>query len=97
MKNVFTEKAFKKRTEEELDLRFLFGANLYRLRKKLGISQGELSLKWGLSQSAVSRLEAGQNVTLRTIAYCAKEFGLEPYQMLMPLDQPIPPVSPIKP
>lgn len=84
-------------SQEELEVRFLFGANVYRARKMLKLSQGELANQWDMAQSALARIEVGQNARFSTIAFCAKQLGIEPYQLLLPLDQALTISNQIKP
>lgn len=58
------------------ELEYQIARNIIIQRKKLNLTQKELAEKTGIKQSAISRVEKGnQNTTVRTLAIIAK--GLE--------------------
>ncbi len=61
-----------------MNLKQRFGANVREQRKRLNVSQGELSFRIGADQAYVSRIERGQmNVTLETVEQTAIALGIE--------------------
>lgn len=55
------------------DLLVSFGENLKKVRNKVGLSQEELGLKAGLSQSQIYRIEKGLiNTTISTALHIAE-------------------------
>jgi DNA-binding XRE family transcriptional regulator len=76
----------------ELQQRRLFADAIVRRRKLLGLSQGELAERSGISQSLLCRLESGKrDCLLSTIAHIYEQLGLEfrtaPRYLLGPIDQ----------
>lgn len=58
---------------KETELEYLLARNIIKRRKKLGMTQVELAKRLRTTQSAVSRIEAGNsNVTLKTLGDLAK-------------------------
>ena len=51
------------------DLRLLFGSNLAKLRKEIGLSQEQLALESGIARSYLGGVERGQrNIAIVNIA-----------------------------
>lgn len=66
----------------------LVGKILAQQREARGIKQGDFAAAIGLSQSAYSRLEAGESVlNLSQIRNAAMKLGLAPFQILHWADQ----------
>jgi transcriptional regulator with XRE-family HTH domain len=66
----------------------LVGKLLAQRRDQVGIKQGELADALGLSQSAYSRLEAGESVlNLSQLRNVCAQLGLTPAQVLHAADQ----------
>jgi transcriptional regulator with XRE-family HTH domain len=58
------------------DVRLLFGQNCRAARVKAGLSQEEISIRTGIPQPRVSRIEQGkQNLTIDTMIILAKALG----------------------
>lgn len=61
-----------------MNLKQRFGANVREQRKRLNVSQGDLSFRIGADQAYVSRIERGlMNVTLETVEQIAIALGIE--------------------
>lgn len=61
----------------------MFAANLIRLRLAAGLTQTELSIRSGVSQSHISALERGTwEPRLSTILALAKAFNIAPAALL---------------
>lgn len=61
---------------EQARARRRIAEQIYRARKRAGVSQPELARRLHTSQAAVSRMEAGdQNMTIDTIDNVAKALG----------------------
>ncbi len=59
-----------------MDAKKLLGKNIRRIRIKKGISQEQLAMRTGVTQSHISRIESGNfNPTLDTIAKIAEALG----------------------
>lgn len=55
---------------------YQFVCQLIKRRKSLDITQADLAVRLGTSQSAIARLESGSgNVTIGTLSRVAKELG----------------------
>lgn len=66
----------------------LVGKILARQRERLGMKQGDLATALGLSQSAYSRLEAGESViNLTQLRNVCAQLGVSPSQVLGWADQ----------
>lgn len=57
------------------------GENLRRLRKALGLTQGALAEKAGVSQQLVSQLERGENEKTLELPALAKALGVSVHQI----------------
>lgn len=64
------------------ELMSTFGANFRERRERMNISQCSLSRSTGLPQSLLSTVEAGRNMTLRTMAKLAEALGAEVSELL---------------
>lgn len=61
---------------ENTEIEYRIARNIILQRKKLNLTQKELAEKTGIKQSAISRVESGnQNTTIKTLALIAD--GLE--------------------
>lgn len=76
------------------NIRKIVAANVRRLRVKQGLSQAELSARAKLTARYVSKIEnAGQNLTIESLAALARVLGVEPAALLgsavpMPVESP---------
>jgi transcriptional regulator with XRE-family HTH domain len=65
------------------DPRLLFGSNIARLRKEVGLSQEQLALESGLARSYMGGVERGQrNIALINICKLANALKLDPSELL---------------
>ncbi len=65
------------RDEHARAARRLFGSNLRRIRRGLGLTQEGLSLESGLKQNYISEIEAGKrNVSIDNIGVLAHALGV---------------------
>jgi len=65
--------------------RKVFGRNMRRLRREMGLTQEELSHASGLMQSYISEIEAGKrNVSIDNIDAVAKALGVSLAQLFEP-------------
>ena len=65
------------------DPRLLFGSNIARLRKEIGLSQEQLALESGLARSYMGGVERGQrNIALINICKLADALNIEPSELL---------------
>ena len=65
------------------DPRLLFGSNIARLRKEIGLSQEQLALESGLARSYMGGVERGQrNIALINICKLADALKLDPSELL---------------
>ncbi|MBU3557199.1 helix-turn-helix transcriptional regulator [Polynucleobacter sp. Ross1-W9] len=61
----------------------LFGSNIARLRKEIGLSQEQLALESGLARSYMGGVERGQrNIALINICKLADALNIEPSELL---------------
>jgi transcriptional regulator with XRE-family HTH domain len=66
-----------------MDIRVLFGRNMRRLRRAMGLSQAALAVRVGVDRAHVSLMERGlQNVTLLTLWHVSVALGTEPAELL---------------
>jgi transcriptional regulator with XRE-family HTH domain len=66
-----------------MDIRVLFGRNVRRLRKRVGMSQAALAVRVGVDRAHISAMERGlQNVTLLTLWHVAEALTAEPAELL---------------
>ena len=69
---------------ESLDLVRVFGTNLRRYRKGLGVSQEKFAEMCGLHRTYISDLERFQrSIALDNIQKIANALGIEPYKLLV--------------
>lgn len=69
----------------------ILAANLKRLRSSAGLSQEELADRAGLHRTYISSVERGErNVTLENIFHLAAGLGVDPRELLKPLDDGTP-------
>lgn len=65
------------------DPRLLFGSNLAKLRKEIGLSQEQLALESGIARSYLGGVERGQrNISLINICKLAEALKLDPSELL---------------
>ena len=65
------------------DPRLMFGSNIARLRKEIGLSQEQLALESGLARSYMGGVERGQrNIALINICKLADALNIEPSELL---------------
>jgi transcriptional regulator with XRE-family HTH domain len=70
------------------NVKLLFGKRLAAIRKGMGLSQEELSLRSGMARSYLGGVERGQrNISLVNICLLARTLGISPAE-LMALDNP---------
>jgi len=69
---------------DEVEPEYQLATQIIGLRKKLNITQQELARRMQTSQSAVSRLESGDNVSLKIIKKAAKSLNCKPKIYLEP-------------
>lgn len=60
----------------------LVGTNIKTIRQDKGLTMEELGFKIGVDRPQVHRMEAGQNLTLRTILKLSKALEIKPYILL---------------
>jgi transcriptional regulator with XRE-family HTH domain len=66
-----------------MDIRELFGRNVRRARRRMGISQAALAVKVGVDRAHISLMERGlQNVTLLTLWQVSEALSVEPSELL---------------
>ena len=71
---------------DELGLKS-FVARLKKVRKKLGVTQEELSNKSGLTLSQIARIETIRvNPSLSTIFYICRGLGIQPSELFEDVD-----------
>lgn len=69
---------------KSLDLVRVFGTNLRRYRKRLGVSQEKFAEMCGLHRTYISDLERFQrSIALDNIQKIANALGIEPYKLLI--------------
>ena len=62
-------------------------ANLARIRAVKGMTQRDLAAATGISQEHIARIESkGRNVTIGTIDALARALGVDPLDLLQPLE-----------
>lgn len=65
------------------DPRLLFGSNIARLRKEIGLSQEQLALESGIARSYLGGVERGQrNIAIINICKLAEALKLDPSELL---------------
>jgi transcriptional regulator with XRE-family HTH domain len=65
----------------------ILAQNLRRIRKSTGLSQEELADRAGLHRTYISSIErAERNVSLENIFLLAKALGIEPSDLLRPVN-----------
>jgi hypothetical protein len=78
---------------DDVSLAAVLAANIKELmkhslyRERLG-SNPKLGSATKLGSSAIHRVRAGHNATLETLEALAKAFDLEPWQLLVPINDP---------
>jgi transcriptional regulator with XRE-family HTH domain len=66
-----------------MDIREVFGRNVRRARRRIGLSQAALAVKVGVDRAHISLMERGlQNVTLLTLWQVSEALGVEPDELL---------------
>lgn len=66
------------------NLKNLFGRRIRELRKKVGLTQEELSCKVDVDSKSISRIETGKFLPSLDLLYrLSKVFNVEYYEMLM--------------
>lgn len=70
--------------------REVLSANLLALRGEKGWSQEALALEAGLHRTFVAHVERrARNIALDNLEKLAVAFGVEPYQLLLPVAEPV--------
>lgn len=70
-------------TQENPDVKVLFGTRLAELRKAIGWSQERLALESGMARSYLGGVERGQrNIALVNICKLADTLSVSPYILL---------------
>ena len=70
--------------------REVLSANLLALRGEKGWSQEALALEAGLHRTFVAHVERrARNIELDNLEKLAVAFGVEPYQLLLPVAEPV--------
>ena len=65
----------------------LLSVNLARIRMSAGMTQRDLAAATGISQEHIARIESkGRNVTIGTIETFATALGVDPLDLLAPLE-----------
>lgn len=65
-----------KKAYEELEVEYAIMDEMLKLRKVMGMSQGQLSAKTGITQPDISKLENGKaNPSISTLKKVARAFG----------------------
>ena len=66
-----------------MDIKELFGWNMRRLRRAMGLSQAALAVRVGVDRAHISLMERGkQNVTLLTLWHVSVALAAEPAELL---------------
>lgn len=65
------------RVSEEFDIEYQVARDLQRARKRKKLTQAQLAERMGTTQSVVSRVERGSNVSIETIARYASACGAQ--------------------
>jgi ribosome-binding protein aMBF1 (putative translation factor) len=63
------------RVSEEVDIEYRVARDLQSVRKRKQLTQAELAERMGTTQSVVSRVEKGNNVSIETLARYAAACG----------------------
>ncbi len=67
------------------ELQVAFGENVRSQRMKLGLKQSDLSIRCGIDQSVISKIERGEfNLTIKQMTRLAKALNGEVTSMLKP-------------
>jgi ribosome-binding protein aMBF1 (putative translation factor) len=67
------------------ELQVAFGENVRSQRMKLGLKQSDLSIRCGIDQSVISKIERGEfNLTIKQMTRLAKALDGEVTSMLKP-------------
>lgn len=71
-----------------MDIRFLLGRNVARLRRQRKLSQEKLAAASGHSQQSISELERGhRNATIDLIGDIARALNVHPIELFRPEDR----------
>ncbi|WP_227763702.1 helix-turn-helix domain-containing protein [Zhaonella formicivorans] len=73
-----------KQAWEETELEFNIAKAIIQRRKELGLSQKDIAEKLNTKQSAISRIESGQNLTISMLHKLAKALNMEVELKLVP-------------
>ncbi len=65
------------RVSEEFDIEYQIARDLQSVRKRNHLTQAQLAERMGTTQSVVSRVERGSNVSIETIARYASACGAQ--------------------
>jgi len=65
------------RISEEFDIEYQIARDLQSVRKRNHLTQSQLAERMGTTQSVVSRVERGSNVSIETIARYASACGAQ--------------------
>jgi ribosome-binding protein aMBF1 (putative translation factor) len=63
------------RVSDEFDVEYEVARQMQMARKQAGLTQGDLARRMHTTQSVVSRIESGVNVTIETLARFAEACG----------------------
>lgn len=67
-----------------MDIRAVFGRNMRRARRRLGLSQAALADRVGVDRAHISLMERGeQNVTLLTLWHVSEAVKVKPAELLL--------------
>ncbi|WP_072383758.1 helix-turn-helix domain-containing protein [Novosphingobium sp. NDB2Meth1] len=70
-----------------MDAVAILGLNVRKFRKLRGMTQEQLALDTEMERSYVSDLERGtRNPSVRAVERLAKSLAVQPYQLLMPVE-----------
>jgi DNA-binding transcriptional regulator YiaG len=65
------------RVSDEFDIEYQIARDLQRVRKRNHLTQSQLAERMGTTQSVVSRVEKGSNVSVETLARYAAACGAQ--------------------
>ncbi|MFV0422273.1 helix-turn-helix domain-containing protein [Oleidesulfovibrio sp.] len=60
---------------DALEQEFAIARALIKARREAGMTQAEVAKRMGISQPAVARIEAGKNVSVKTLGKYARAIG----------------------
>ena len=65
-----------------MDIKMIVAENVRKRRRNLGLSQGKLAKRAGISAKCISQIENGHNTTLAIVAKIANALEVEPPLLL---------------